>query len=643
MSAELMAYSIRESLRRGASTVGIALAASLLLGACQVQTEGTGGQRRRAILILLDAARADRFTTNGYERATTPELAALAEDGAVLTRHYTQATSTRPALPTLIYSRYFVQPIFPYSRQIPLTDPEQLFRTLDDEAVSLPRALSAAGFTSAMISAHSWTLADSPMGRQFDQAHHLPDLIEGDRRATPSARQAIDYALGWIDDHDQESFFLYLHLMDPHFPHQFGREARAFLPGGVPPGVDRSRFDGRRFLDQSLDYSENDRVYLSALYDGSLRYTDRQLGRLFEHLRRRGWLDDTLIVVTADHGEHLLEHPERWEHGGAWYENVAHIPLIISYPSRLQRVRSDMLSNGVDVMPTMLGLLGVPLPEGKRTDGIDLSLALRGEIAANEFALSSYGALRDARYKCLFEADRELLFAQAAPDPSQLSGEIYDLEDDPAERDDLWPERPDLAARCLTAYRERLMELYRRFRASVTERQPEGPFAIASKHLTITPAVPVIETALDPLNLVRQARASGGWLQSRHWQNHQIFGRPGAEAIQVQVRVPNGTYAMALGLRGAARVQPPGTSEALELRSALEAHFDPGIRQVVEEMSCGVVDIQDQMLTLHLQPPGATPLLLRYIALSPLTEAGEEVTPEDADRLERLKALGYIG
>lgn len=632
----------RRAVARAFAAASVTAAACLLSGGCGSPEEGAEGRFQRSILIVLDAARADRFGTNGYDRDTTPELDRLAMNGVVFTHHYTQATSTRPALPTLLYSRYFVPPILPYSRQVPFAEPEELFRSLDDQAVSLPAALAQAGFTTAMISAHSWTLPESAMAREFDEAHHLPRLVELEPWSSPTARQAVEYTIDWIDDHAAEDFFIYLHLMDTHFPHQLDRDAKRFLPAGVAPGVDRSRFDGRKFLDKSLAYSDADRIYLSALYDGSLYSTDRQLGRLFDYLERRGWLTSTLIVVTADHGEHLLEHPDRWEHGGPWYEPVARIPLIVSYPDALEQGRSSMLSDGVDVMPTMLGLLEVALPEGKSTDGIDLVEALRGQIPPRRYAFSSYGALRDPRFKCIFDADRERLLAGEAPDLSELTGEIYLPEEDPSERIDLWPERPEVALRCLQAYREHLRGRYDRFLTSVTTTQPDGPFAIASNHLGTQVEVPTMEAQATAAESDRRHPWPSDWIQSKHWQGHQIFAPPGATPREVWVRVPDGLYEVSLGMTGAARVRLPGTAAPVELDSERPARFDPASRQETEELALGQVEVRDQTLRFSIEPLSSSALLLRYIGFSPVAATGEELHPEDAERLRRLEALGYL-
>jgi arylsulfatase A-like enzyme len=599
---------------------------------------------RRVILVLLDAARSDRFRSYGYDRETTPNIAELAERGVVFLHHYSQGTATRTALPTLLYSRYFVRPIFPYSRRVPFADPEDLFHPIDAEAISLPAALAADGFKTAMISAHSWTLPDSSMGRQFDEVHHLPQILEyPPHQATPSAELVIDYTLEWVDANAGEDFFLYLHMMDTHFPHFYGKEAKRFLPPAELAGVDRSRFEGQRHLDYYAEYSADDVEFMNALYDGSLRYADRHLGRLFDHLRDMEALDSTLISLTSDHGEHLLEHPNRWDHAGPWYENVARVPWIVFSPERLQPARVAGLSEGVDVMPTLLGTLGVKLPEGKRMDGVDRTRFLSGEPPPRELAFgTSQAALRGARYKVLFESPAEDLLARTAPDVTALSGELYDLEVDPGERFDLWSERPDVVAEMLDLYRRELSALHERFSNSVSTAQPDGAFAIAARFLDADRDVPVADTATAEGESNPLQDESGGWIRSNHWQNHQIFGRPGAIPLTLRVRVPDGPYAISVALSGAGRFRLPGQEVPVAFDTGLDASFDPGRRPASKEMDFDVTHVRDQTFSLWLEPLKDAPLMLRYVGFVPLSDLDQDLPPEDVERLERLRSLGYV-
>lgn len=621
--------------------VMLGLLASLLLVACGPGVDPASEGKHRVILILLDAARADRMTPYGYRHDTTPELDRLAREGTVFERHYSADTATRPALPPMFYSRYFAPPMFPYSRSVPYAEPEQLFYPLGEGAVSLPAAFEAEGFATAMISAHGWTIPRSALARQFGEVFHLPDMVEAPPGyPTPRANQVVDEAIRWIDGHTGDDFFLYLHLMDTHFPHHYGRDAKRFLPRGVRDRVETSHFDGRRALDTSLDYGEDDRLYLDALYDGSLYATDRELGRLFDHLKRRGLFDGTVIAITSDHGEHLLEHPDRFEHGGPWYEKVAHIPLLVRGASGLPTGATDTPSHGVDVMPTLLAAAGIELAEEVRLDGRDLGAVLRAEVAERRVLVSTNAAIHDGRYKAVFRAEPATLWSGEMGDDelvAELEGELYDLEEDPGETVNLWGMEREKAAELLTAWRAELERPWRRSRRRVTNRPPDGPFAIATRFLQ--PGRPVAEH--DPWADPAPALPSEGWIVSDHWQNHQLFAHPGAAPLELSLDLPDGRYRVGLALRGAGRVSSEG-GEPTELSASIPAHFDPSERPEIEELDWAEVEVRDQHLRFTLEPLASEALLVRYMTFEPLTAEAVEPAAEDDEHRRRLESLGYI-
>ncbi|MEE8523622.1 MAG: sulfatase-like hydrolase/transferase, partial [Thermoanaerobaculia bacterium] len=167
---------------------------------------------RRVILLLLDAARPDRFACYGYPRVTTPEIDLLAARGVVFERHYAQGTGTRESVPALLYSRYFSVPIFPRDPQVPYSRPEDLFRRPDDEQISLPAAFEQAGFLTAAISAHLWTGRETPFAAEFMEMHDLTVGHQSRQYPYPRARQVIDFTIGWLRQNRDRDVFLYVHL-----------------------------------------------------------------------------------------------------------------------------------------------------------------------------------------------------------------------------------------------------------------------------------------------------------------------------------------------------------------------------------------------------------------------------------------------
>lgn len=597
---------------------------------------------RQAILIVLDAARSDRFSSYGYPRATTPEMDALAKGGAHFPQHYTQGRSTRFALPILLYSRYYTRNLLPYVQQVALADPEELFRDRRIDTISLPKAFEAAGFHTAMVSAHTWLRVDTEFAREFIEPHDLPTEMEYDPRyGYPRAGEVIDYTIEWLQVHADEDFFLYVHLMDPHFPHLFDKDAREFFGAD---DYDAPRIDPRgRVIDPSELLSETDQRYLDALYDGSLRYTDRHIGRLAAFLRERARLDDTLIAVTADHGDKLLEHPNAWEHGGTMFEELARIPFLIHYPQARELAGMSGFSELVDVAPTILGLMGVELPAGKTMDGVDLREVARGERAAKRQAFARR-MVRTERYKADFAKSDKLLLGTVPPRYETIQASIFDLVKDPKEQIDLGEDFA-LRDRLFDLYRQRMLPYYEKYISAPETGQPDGPFAIGANHLELD-IDPPTSRVRPPIAELLAIDSDTGWsrMSGKGARGSWIFAKEEAEPIALRAGVPDGLYVVAIGLTGSARFEVP-TVEGVQVVHAASEWFGEKPYRKAETINLGLVQVTNQKLELRVAPePGRPWLLIHHIGFWPSKQgdgAPSDTTP-DEEMLERLRTLGYI-
>jgi arylsulfatase A-like enzyme len=592
---------------------------------------------RGAILILLDAARADRFSAYGYPRPTTPSMDRLAGRGVVFRNHYTQGTYTRSALPSLLYSRYYFPPLFPNSDRVPFSAPRDLLRAPDPESLSLPRALSLAGFRTAMISAHLWLKPQTQFASEFDEAYDLSTLLvpDGERRH-PRAEQVIDFAIAWLDRNADRDYFLYLHLMDTHFPHRFEEDARRFIDSETYSRVRLERFSPEgRPRDLEAELSEPDRAYLDALYDGSLRYADRHVGRLLEHLGDR--LDGTLIAITSDHGEHLLERPGRFAHGGPWYETVARVPLILSLPRKLPPRVSEALTESIDLMPTLMDLLGVSLPAGKRADGVSLRRVLDGEIPPRGHVFAKHG-VRSRGVKCLFSDRDEALLAREPPTPDRLEGELYDVETDPLEGTNLWSSRRELVEECLERYRERMTAPHERYLATTATGPPSSPFAIGAEHFG---ALGGGARALHE----REPRLAviAGWLAVKAGEGSYLVASAGAEPLRVDLPIPDGRYALSAAVSGAAQLWVEG-GPRVRLETERAEPAGGASREPMEHVDCGEIEVRENRLQLTLAPErDGRVFAIRYLGFRPLGTRRDAPldAQQESDLLERLRELGY--
>ena len=186
-----------------------------------------------AIVILMDAARPDRFSCFGYEKQTTPEMDHLANNGAVFLDCFTQGANTPRALPCLIYSRYFAPSIFPMSHFIPLSSPSELFQRIDDECLSFPKAMERKGFLTAAISAHEWLTTQTKFAGEFMEMYDVGSAAKpspNSKRNTPIREQigSLIFPLDGLRKIEKKTFY-YTFILWIHTSRIFSKKKRNFF------------------------------------------------------------------------------------------------------------------------------------------------------------------------------------------------------------------------------------------------------------------------------------------------------------------------------------------------------------------------------------------------------------------------------
>jgi arylsulfatase A-like enzyme len=258
------------------------------------------------------------------------------------------------------------------------------------------------------------------------------------------AEYVTDAAMDLLDDAGDDPFFLLLHYWDVHTPYNCPRRFRQYW-GNDPE---------RRLLDR---------------YSGAVRYVDEQLGRLQRWMERRGILDDTILVLTSDHGESLNEHEIYFDHHGL-YEVNTHVPLIMRYPQRLpagQQVEGFV--QHVDLVPTLLALTGTE-HDTERYDGESLMPTVESGRSERPFAYSEESyvqpkrAIRTDRYRYITASDGEGYCRYCHTVHGGVE-ELYDLGRDPDEQCNLAEKHPDLVRRLRGRLQEFVQALNRRHHA----------------------------------------------------------------------------------------------------------------------------------------------------------------------------------
>lgn len=316
--------------------VGEATAAAPLL------PRARGHRRPNVIVYVVDTLRTDRMSLYGYGRPTTPELRDLARRAYVFEQAYAAGSFTMPSVTALLASRRA-------SEMKGVMNPAGVAR------VTLPEAFKAAGYATAAFQANVLCTPKGGYGRGFDRYEIVGRPGDGGWKAT--AGELHDRALDWIRAHRDEPFFLYVQSMDVHFPYAppapfRDRFVTADKPLQPPPGVDPEAH--RQFLERLAAISPD-------RYDGAIAYADMELGRLFAALEALGVADDTIVLLTADHGEPLGDRKELF-HGRSVWNELVRVPLVVWLPGRAGGIRVREVVSLMDVAPTLVDLAGLPTP-----------------------------------------------------------------------------------------------------------------------------------------------------------------------------------------------------------------------------------------------------------------------------------------
>jgi choline-sulfatase len=415
------------------------------------------------ILVMIDTLRADYVGSYGFAGDITPHLDALAAESHRFARCYSQAPWTKPSVASLFTSLYpAAHGVDRHAGRI--GDPDvPIDGVLADEAVTLAESLADQGYRTAAFIANPWISEPYGFGQGFET--YDDDVLNF---KTP-ASDLLDKARAWMESLEpDEPFFLYLHFIDVHGPYE--SPEWAFDAVRDMQGVASSRTLSRNQAAKLPDYllepewvGEPPTKSLTtwrARYAAGVRVFDEQFGVFVDELRTGGWLDRTALVVTSDHGEELCE-AGRWGHGHTLLENQTRVPLLIRPPGGEAggRVHDDVVGL-VDLMPTLLALGGGTVPAG--LDGRDLTPELEGRSSGPGAAFST-GVKNHPDVYSLVIGTHKLVMSQ-----KRGALELFDVEADPTERNNLAAHEPRITA----AMAEQL-------RAIIEVQQQRGPFEAA--------------------------------------------------------------------------------------------------------------------------------------------------------------------
>ena len=454
-------------------------------------------ERPNIILLTIDALRADRLGAYGYEGANTPNLDRFAAEGIVFEQASSQAPWTFPSFASLFTSMY------PSELGLSIGNnhiSEMYTKRVDDARVTLAEALQASGYRTQAVVTNPWLKPEFGFAQGFEgflsvdepQIYHLDEVkdilllkissripVAGDLVASGyqvvtgnageplvwdvRADRVTEEAITWLQTNQDSPFFLWIHYVDPHYPFDPPEGYRPTIEGVSPERMaylssynEEDIYTGRARL-RPVDIEA-----LKALYDGEIAYNDLFVGQLLDEIDQLGLRQNTVVIVSSDHGDEFFEHGG-YQHGHSLYDELIRVPLIMRGPEGLaQPARIDQFVQQIDLMPTILDMIGREKPP--EAQGRSLLPLIQGAQTGDEpapvmnfaeglFLTEEKKALRAEGYKLIIS-------------PLSDQYELYDLIADPGEIVNLAPDEParvqdleEVILQWLLEARERAAEL----------------------------------------------------------------------------------------------------------------------------------------------------------------------------------------
>ncbi len=344
-------------------------------------------KRFNVIFIFIDTVRADHLSVYGYQRNTSPNLAKLAERASVFENAFTPSPYTFEAMPKFMKSSYW-----------------------DAHVETWTEVLARNGYDTILFPRRTQTML-----------RYIKGISHVVRDGTKGLKQTVDAAINTLAGQPADKpFAAFIYSSDPHMPYIRHKE---------------------------FDFGSS----LADLYDGEIAFTDYHLGRLFDWLKQSGRINDTIVVVMADHGESLGERAV-YKHTSQLYNEQARVPMIINMPGLPARRISDYVST-IDLGSTILNAVGIACP--KEYTGVSLLPLLRGEPFTRPPVYGEQTLTQDSEYipldqyvypdtkkfMVITQDGYKLIFNREA-----YSFELFNLKDDPTEQRNLYDRMPEKAA-----------------------------------------------------------------------------------------------------------------------------------------------------------------------------------------------------
>lgn len=390
------------------------------------------------VLFGVDSLRADHMSCYGYPRLTTPHIDRIASEGVLFEKNFSVHIPTTSAYANMLTGMdAFTTQVVALRHKGPLRE----------DVRTLPEILREAGYNTSCVG-----FSGNPSSRGFDTYLDYAGWGSWNEGRSPKAQNLNDVALPELDRlaSEEKPFFLFLRHMDPHAPYlPPAPYERMFYHGNECDPANRSMDPVmsfkpfRDFFASWMPPGITNKDYVIAQYDGAVAYMDACIQSILTALEAKGLAENTLVALNGDHGETLYDHECWFDHHGL-YDPTLYVPLIMRLPGGLPGgKRIGGYSTHVDLVPTVLELLGVDA--GIRFDGRSLLPMVRGEVASHDSEMyitectwmRKHG-WRTPEWKLIVALEPDFHFKPLV--------ELYNLIDDPVENRNVAEELPEVVA-----------------------------------------------------------------------------------------------------------------------------------------------------------------------------------------------------
>ncbi len=404
------------------------------------------------LLFTIDACRPDHFGCYGYSRTTTPFLDELVEEGVLFTHAFCQSAWTTPGMISIFTSLY-----------PPAHTVDAKGKTLPEDVLTLPKILKRNGYAVPVLPRfvgipNYWNLGFNTVDKEQFQDQEGEDLHK------------------LLEAYKNQKFFIWYHYHGLHLPYNPPSPYDKIFQKDTTISADSEAVTAIKkhvvIKHGSLAFDDHDKHTVIALYDGQLRRLDDYLKHLMKKMKEWNIYNNTIVIITADHGEELFEHGFLGHASTSLhaklYDEIIRIPLIILWPKKLKHTVVNAFAQQIDIMPTILDLLRLPVPDGLQGNSllpfmqervlsgktsapaglqqgmIFCETILGGYQSTEEMKKIKLRCIRTDRWKLIVTNTPRNDFSKEDLTSNKDTYELYDIKNDPHEQNNVVTQYPDV-------------------------------------------------------------------------------------------------------------------------------------------------------------------------------------------------------